>query len=141
VLGDTSDVASDKRYLVDMIEPPSGLEPRALVSFDARYYRNVFEVKSTSSKVAPLLIVRKIQPITRAGEQNEWIYSVVAIGAFLLVCGAVVFFVFSDRRERRRFEAVSMEAARKRLEKRGGFKLKPLPGDKPRDNQGDSSSS
>lgn len=131
LLGDTADLASPKKYLLDMLEPPTGLEPRALVAFNARYYRNVFETKSTSSDVRPLLIVRRAVPINEGATENNWIYVAVGISAFLGLFVVVTFFVLSDRRERRKFEAASVELSRKRLEKRGGLKLKPLPGDKP----------
>jgi hypothetical protein len=131
LLGDTADFATPKKYLLDMVEPPTGLEPRALVAFNARYYRNVFETKSTRSDVRPLLIARRAVAIQEGKKETEWIYVGAGLTAFLGLFVVVIFFVMSDRRERRRFEAASVELSRKRLEKRGGLKLKPLPGDAP----------
>ncbi len=131
VLGDTGDVNSPKKYLVDMLEPPTGLEPRALVGFNARYYRNVFETKSTSSDVRPLLIVRRVSGLREGKDETDWVFVLVGVAAFIGLFVALLWFVMSDRRERKAFEATTMDVARKRLEKRGGLKLKPLPGDKP----------
>ena len=136
VVGDTGNAASPLRYMVDMLEPPTGLEPRAQVAFNARYYRNVFEARSTSSALRPLLIVRRVSLIHAGRDESEWIYGVVAAGAFMLMCVLVAAFALSDRRERRRFEATSMEAARKRMQRRGGLKLKPLPPEAGRDKSG-----
>lgn len=129
VLGDTGDVNSPKKYLVDMIEPPTGLEPRALVAFNARYYRNVFETRSTSSDVRPLLVVRRISGLREGKDETDWVFVMVGVAAFIGLFVALLWFVLSDRRERKAFETTTMEVARKRLEKRGGLKLKPLPGD------------
>lgn len=131
LLGDTADFNTPKKYLLDMVEPPTGLEPRALVGLDARYYRNVFETKSTSSDVRPLLIIRRATPLRDSSQETDWIFVAAGTTAFLGMFAVVLWFVLSDRRERKAFESVSMEASRKRLEKRGGLKLKPLPGDKP----------
>ncbi|MBX3473270.1 MAG: hypothetical protein KF754_02730 [Planctomycetes bacterium] len=129
LLGDTADFLSPKKYLLDMIEPPTGLEPRALVGIDARYYRNVFEVKSTSSDVRPLLIVRRATPLREGAGETDWVFVAVGTSAFLVMFAVVLWFVMADRRERKAFEATSLELSRKRLERRGGLKLKPLPGD------------
>lgn len=127
VVHDLVNIESEKRLLVDMIEPPTGLEPRAPVRFDARYYRNVFETDSTASRVRPLLIVKNIHPYTRPRGENDLLYIAVGLGAVFLVVGVLLWFVMADRRERRAFEASQLELSRKRLDKRGGLKLKPLP--------------
>jgi hypothetical protein len=131
VLHDLFDLETERRYLVDMIEPPVQLEPRALVRFDARYYRNVFETDSTTSRIRPLLVVRQIQPLHRDTSQGDLFWALLGAGGLLLLMAVLAFFVISDRRERKAFEQSTLELARKRLEKRGGLKLKPLPGDKP----------
>lgn len=128
LLGETINIYTPKRYLIDMIEPPKGLEPRALVSVTARYYRNVFEAEDKESIIRPLLVIRKIDPRTPPDEGTDWVAVCIAIGGFFVVIALAGWFLFGDRRERRNFEATSMEAARRRLEKRGGLKLKPLPG-------------
>jgi len=129
LLGDTADFATPKKYLLDMLEPPTGLEPRALVGFNARYYRNVFETKSTTSDVRPLLIVRRAVALNESSRETDWIFVAGGVAAFLGLFVVITWFVLSDRRERKNFEAASVELSRKRLEKRGGLKLKPLPGE------------
>jgi hypothetical protein len=128
VLHDTSNMETPKRYLVDMIEPPTNLEPRAIIDMEARYYRNVFEIESTTSAVRPLLVVRRIRPYSRSDNNDTWTYAFVGGIIVVTVMLAVIWFVFSDRRERAKFEARTLEHSRKRLEKQGGLKLKPLPG-------------
>jgi hypothetical protein len=128
VLHDTSNMETPKRYLVDMIEPPTNLEPRAIIDMEARYYRNVFEIESTTSAVRPLLVVRQIKAYSRSSGNDTWTYSFVGGIIVVTVLMAVIWFVFSDRRERARFEARTLEHSRKRLEKQGGLKLKRLPG-------------
>lgn len=136
LLGDTGNFETPERYLLDMIEPPTGLGPRSLVAFNARYYRNVFEAKSTSSQVRPLLIVRRAASIRESkSESDDWIFALAVLGGFILVGSLVAWFAFSDRRERRAFEASSMEASRKRIEKGGSLKLKPLPSAEPKDKE------
>ncbi|MBX3458758.1 MAG: hypothetical protein KF696_02195 [Planctomycetes bacterium] len=127
VVHDLVNIESEKRLLVDMIEPPTGLEPRAPVRFDARYYRNVFESDSTASRVRPLLIVKSVTPYTRPSGENDLLYVGVGMGAVLFVVGILLWFVIADRRERKAFEDSQLDLNRKRLEKRGGLKLKPLP--------------
>ena len=130
VLHDTSDLESPKRYLCDMIEPPTGLEPRALIDIDARYYRNVFESNSSSSSVRPLLIVRKMKGIAEDSDEGAWLYAVGGIGGVVLLLAVLTWFIVSERRERARFEASTLELSRGRIKKQGGLKLKPLPGGK-----------
>jgi hypothetical protein len=128
VVDDTVNLESPKRYLVHMIDPPTGLEPRALVLFNARYYRNVFETDSTSSTVRPLLIVKRVRPYAEPDEGGNLFFAITAISGVLLIMVVLSWFVLSDRRERRAFEQQQMELSRQRLQKRGGLKLKPLPG-------------
>jgi hypothetical protein len=130
VLHDLFDLETERRYLVDMVEPPINLEPRALVRFEARYYRNVFETDSTASRIRPLLIVRQVKPHMRDTTRADLFWALLGASGLLLLMAVLAFFVISDRRERRAFEQSTLELARKRLEKRGGLKLKPLPGDK-----------
>ncbi|MCB9894547.1 MAG: hypothetical protein H6839_08865 [Planctomycetes bacterium] len=130
VLHDTGDLETPKRYLCDMIEPPTGLEPRALIDIDARYYRNVFESNSTSSSVRPLIIVRKMKGIAEDSEEGAWLYAVAGIGGVVLLLAVLTWFILSERRERARFEASTLELSRGRIKKQGGLKLKPLPGGK-----------
>ena len=127
VLDDTANLESPKRYMVDMIEPPTGLEPRALVDFEARYYRNVFETESASSTVRPLLIVRRVKGLRDDAEGGEWIYALLGVGGILLLMAVLTWFILSERRERARFEASTLELSRNRVQKKGGLKLKPLP--------------
>lgn len=131
VVHDTSDVTSPKRYLVDMIEPPTGLEPRAIIDFRARYYRNVYEADSTSSAVRPLLIVRRVSGITEGTSDDALIWAAIGGGGAFLLLSVLTWLILSERRERAKFESTMMEQSRERLKKRGGLKLKPLPGDKP----------
>ncbi|MBK8205921.1 MAG: hypothetical protein IPK87_03895 [Planctomycetes bacterium] len=131
VVNDMVNLESEKLLLVDMIEPPTGLEPRAAVRFEARYYRNVFETDSTSSRVRPLLIVKRVLPFTRKDTGSDWVFVGVGIGAVLLVSSVLLWFVLADRRERKTFEQSQLDLSRKRMEKRGGLKLKPLPASKP----------
>jgi hypothetical protein len=131
VVDDTVNLESPRRYLVDMIDPPTGLEPRAMVRFNARYYRNVFETDSTSSTVRPLLIVKRVQPFKPQDDSN-WIYAAGGVAGILLLMGVLSWFVLSDRRERKVFEQQQLEMTRRRLQKRGGLKLKPLPDKKPK---------
>ena len=42
----------------------------------------------------------------------------------------LTWFIVSERRERARFEASTLELSRNRIKKQGGLKLKPLPGAK-----------
>jgi hypothetical protein len=130
VLHDTANLESPKRYLVDMIEPPTGLEPRALISMDARYYRNVFESTSTSSTIRPLLIVKRVRGLSEEHEGSDWIYALAGVIGILLLMLVLTWFIISERRERARFEASTLELTRSRLKKQGGLKLKPLPGAK-----------
>lgn len=127
VLDDTSNLESPKRYMVDMIEPPTGLEPRAIVDFDARYYRNVFETDSSRSTIRPLLVVRRVKGIAEDAEGGEWVYALLGVIGIVLLLSVLTFFIISERRERAKFEARSLERSRERLNKRGGLKLKPLP--------------
>lgn len=127
VLDDTANLESPKRYIVDMIEPPTGLEPRALVDFEARYYRNVFETESSTSTVRPLLVVRKVTGLRNKDSGKEWIYALLGVGGIVLMMSVLTWFILSERRERARFEASTLEMSRKRVNK-GGLKLKPLPG-------------
>jgi hypothetical protein len=131
VIHDTSDLESPKRYLVDMIEPPTNLEPRAIIDMDARYYRNVFETQSTSSVVRPLLVVRKIRGFAEDNQGDAWMYGVFGFFGVLVLMSVLTWFVYSERRERAKFEAGTLEQSRKRMAKQGGLKLKPLPGKKP----------
>lgn len=128
VVHDTSDVASPKRYLVDMIDPPTGLEPRAIVDFNARYYRNVYESDSTSSTIRPLLIVRKVSGIKEGDQSEGWFWAIVGGGGVFLLFSVLTWLILGERRERAKFEANMIEQSRERLKKRGGLKLKPLPG-------------
>ena len=127
VLNDTSDLESPKRFLCDMIEPPSGLEPRALIDVDARYYRNVFEASSNKSSVRPLIIVRRMKGIAEDSDSGSWLYAVAGIGGVVLLFSVLTWFIVSERRERARFEASTLELSRGRIKKQGGLKLKPLP--------------
>ncbi|MBZ0136239.1 MAG: hypothetical protein K8I27_07695 [Planctomycetes bacterium] len=127
VLDDTANLESPKRYMVDMVEPPTGLEPRAIVDFDARYYRNIFETDSASSTIRPLLIVRRVRGIAEDDEGGEWVWALVGVGGVFVLLVVLTFFILSERRERARFEASTLERSRERLQKRGGLKLKPLP--------------
>ncbi|MCA8910368.1 MAG: hypothetical protein KDB82_01585 [Planctomycetes bacterium] len=129
VLDDTANLQSPKRYMVDMIEPPTGLEPRAIVDFSARYYRNVFETESASSTVRPLLIVRRVEGLKQKGAGHEWIYALLGVIGILLLMAVLTWFILSERRERARFEANTLELSRSRV-KKGALKLKPLPGGK-----------
>jgi hypothetical protein len=113
-----------------MIEPPTGLEPRALIDIKARYYRNVFESNSTSSSVRPLLIVRRMKGIAEDSDEGAWLYAVAGIGGVVLLLTVLTWFIISERRERARFEANTLELSRGRIKKQGGLKLKPLPGGK-----------
>lgn len=128
VLDDTADLNTPKRYMVDMIEPPTGLEPRALVDFKARYYRNVHEAESTTSTVRPLLIVKRVGRHGSDAGGDDWFFAVVGIVGVVLLLGILSFFIFSERKERARFEQSTLELSQKRLKARGGLKLKPLPG-------------
>jgi hypothetical protein len=132
VLNDLFDLESERLFLVDMIEAPTGLEPRALVRFDGRYYRNVFETDSTYSKVRPLLIVRQVGPYARDTTEQDLFWAAIGVSGLLLLMIILSYFVISDRRERKAFEQSTLELSRKRLEKRGGLKLKPLPGGPPK---------
>lgn len=127
VLDDTANLESPKRYMVDMIEPPTGLEPRAIVDFEARYYRNIFETDSTRSTIRPLLIVRRVKGIAEDGEGGEWVYALFGVIGVFILLGVLTFFIMSERRERAKFEERTLERSRERLTKRGGLKLKPLP--------------
>lgn len=126
VVDDRVDIASENRYLLDMIDPPTGLEPLAMVRFNARYYRNVYEFKDSRSHVRPLLIVKRAAPYAR-DDSGNWIYALFGIFGVVGLLVVLSWFVLSDRRERKAFEQSQMELTRKRLEKRGGLKLKPLP--------------
>ena len=130
VLHDTSDLETPKRYMLDMIDPPTGLEPRALIEFEARYYRNVFETQSTASVVRPLLIVKRVRGLSEGVGDGDWIYGVVGIGGVFILLMVLGVFIMSERRERAKFEASTLEMSRARLKKQGGLKLKPLPGAK-----------
>lgn len=130
VLHDTANLESPKRYLVDMIEPPSGLEPRALIAMEARYYRNVFETTSTSSTIRPLLIVKRVRGLRDEAGGSDWIYGLLGMIGIVLLMSVLTWFILSERRERARFEASTLELSRSRLKKQGGLKLKPLPGAK-----------
>ena len=126
VLDDTANLESPKRYMVDMIEPPTGLEPRAIVNFNARYYRNVFETESSRSTIRPLLIVRRVKGIAEDDEGGEWIYALFGVIGVFILLSVLTFFIMSERKERAKFEERSLERSRERLQKRGGLKLKPL---------------
>ncbi|MCC6464624.1 MAG: hypothetical protein IT463_04710 [Planctomycetes bacterium] len=127
VLADTGNLHTPKRYMVDMLEAPTGLEPRALVGFDARYYRNVFEMQDASAEIRPLLIVRRVASLSEQVEDDSWMFAAGGgIGVVIFVI-TLSWFLISDRRERKRFEGNALELSRQRHEKRGGFKLKPLP--------------
>lgn len=130
VLHDTANLESPKRYLVDMIEPPTGLEPRALIAMDARYYRNVFETTSSSSTIRPLLIVKRVRGLRDETGGSDWIYGLLGMIGILVLMSVLTWFILSERRERARFEASTLELSRNRLKKQGGLKLKPLPGAK-----------
>lgn len=126
VLDDTANLESPKRYMVDMIEPPTGLEPRAIVDFEARYYRNVFETESTRSTIRPLLIVHRVKGIAEDDEGGEWIYALFGVVGVVVLLSVLTFFILSERKERSKFEERTLERSRDRLKKRGGLKLKPL---------------
>lgn len=126
VVDDRVDMASEKRYLLDMIDPPSGLEPLAMVRFNARYYRNVYEMADARSHVRPLLIVKRAAPYAR-DDSGNWVFALFGILGVVGLLVVLSLFVLSDRRERKAFEQNQIDLARKRLEKRGGLKLKPLP--------------
>ncbi len=128
VVDDTVNLESPKRYLVHMLEPPAGLEPRALVLFNARYYRNVFEFEDARSTLRPLLIVKRVLPYAREDDGGNLVYALLGVAGVLGLMVVLSWFVLSDRRERRIFEQQQLELTRKRLQKRGGLKLKPLPG-------------
>lgn len=127
VLDDMADLNSPKRYLVDMIESPKHLEPRALVEFDARYYRNVFVTQDSRSEIRPLLVVKQVRGYAEGDEEVNWIWISIGVGSMVLLIMVLAFFVISDRRERAAFEANAVEISRQRIERRGGLRLKPLP--------------
>ncbi len=129
VAGSMSDLATPNRYLVDMIELPPGLEARAPVMFDARYYRNVFEAQGSGSMIRPLLVVHHVERHFQADRSQDWIFALVLIGGAAIMFVGFVWFMFSDRRSRDKFEQQNMARLRERLEKSGGLKLKPLPKD------------
>ncbi|MCC6573724.1 MAG: hypothetical protein IT462_08025 [Planctomycetes bacterium] len=129
MVADMMDIKSPNRYLVDMIEPPTGLEARASVTFSGRYYRNVFEAESTATPVRPLLIARQVARFSTKDSSQDWIFMAVILGGAFVIITAFSIAMFNERRERSRFENLTMAAARQRLEKHGGLKLKPLPRD------------
>jgi hypothetical protein len=126
LLADMYNVQSKKRFLVDMIEAPSGLEPQSLVDIDARYYRNVFEAKKTTTEIRPLLIVRKMTKYSTGSEEDNWYYGLFGVVGIILLMGTISYLVLSDRKERASFERSAMEMTHDRIRKRGDLKLKPL---------------
>lgn len=127
LLADMYNMQSKKLYLVDMIEAPTGLEPQSLIDVNARYYRNVFEAKSTSTEIRPLLIVKKLKKYKTGTEEDNWYYGLFGVIGVILLLGTISYLVLADRKERASFEQNALELQHERIRKRGGLKLKPLP--------------
>ncbi|MCZ7605226.1 MAG: hypothetical protein M5U25_03980 [Planctomycetota bacterium] len=101
-----------------------------MIAMEARYYRNVFETTSTSSTIRPLLIVKRVRGLRDEAGGSDWIYGLLGMIGIVLLMSVLTWFILSERRERARFEASTLELSRSRLKKQGGLKLKPLPGAK-----------
>lgn len=130
VAGSLTDLQTPNRWLVDMVDLPPGLEARAPVVFDGRYYRNVFETQDNKSVIRPLLVVHHVERHYTTDRSQDWIFAVVLIAGALVMFIGLAWFLFSDRRAMNRFEQQNMARLRERIEKQGGLKLKPLPGAK-----------
>ncbi|MDC1142140.1 hypothetical protein OAU50_03540 [Planctomycetota bacterium] len=126
LLADMYNLQSKKRFLIDMIEAPSGLEPQALVEIDARYYRNVYEAQKTTTEIRPLLIVKQMTKYSTGADEDNWYYGLFGVVGIFLLLGSISYLVFSDRKERASFERSAMEISHERIRKRGDLKLKPL---------------
>ena len=58
---------------------------------------------------------------------RDWLMILALFGGILLLMAVLTWFILSERRERARFEASTLELSRNRVQKKGGLKLKPLP--------------
>ncbi len=129
VAASMTDMATPNRWLVDMIDLPPGLEARVSVAFSGRYYRNVFETQDNRSMIRPLLVVHHVERHYSSDTSQDWIFAVVLTGLATIMIGGMAWFLFSDRRASSKFEQQNMARLRERIQKQGGFKLKPLPND------------